>query len=92
VVIQENIARGQRVREYTLEALEDGQWTTIANGSSIGHKRIEIFSKRNPSRIRLVVTRAACEPQISKFAAFYSGRSPQSADSSSKNRRSIIPA
>lgn len=74
VVIQENIVRGERVREYKLEALEDGQWTTIANGSSIGHKRIEIFSKRNASRIRLVATKAICEPQISKFAVFYSGR------------------
>ena len=51
-VIQEKIAAGQRVREYKLEIFADGQWTTIAAGSSIGYKRIERFSKQTASKVR----------------------------------------
>lgn len=73
VVIQESIADGQRVREYRLEALVNGQWATVATGSSIGHKRIEVFNRQNASKIKLVVSKAVCEPRIASFAVFNSG-------------------
>lgn len=44
VVIMEDIAHGERVRGYSLEALIDNNWKTIVdNGIAIGHKKIDKF-------------------------------------------------
>ena len=40
IVIQEQIVKGQRVRAYSIHGRSKGKWTLIAEGQSIGHKRI----------------------------------------------------
>ncbi len=70
VVIQEDIAHGQRVLEYKIEVNENGAWHSVSTGSSIGHKRIEVFPKIQTAGIRLVITQSVCCPRISSFSAF----------------------
>lgn len=40
VMIQEHIALGQRVREFEIEAKVNGDWQSIAKGTTVGYKRI----------------------------------------------------
>lgn len=40
VVIEEHIALGQRVREFAVEVYADGQWRRVADGTTVGYKRI----------------------------------------------------
>ena len=40
VMIQEHIALGQRVRKFEVEALQNGEWQSIASGTTVGYKRI----------------------------------------------------
>ena len=40
VITMEDILQGERVREYVIEGLVDGDWQRIAQGSAIGHKMI----------------------------------------------------
>lgn len=40
VMIQEYIALGQRVREFAIDVMRDGEWHQIASGTTIGYKRI----------------------------------------------------
>lgn len=40
VSLQEYIPLGQRIDHYTVEALQNGQWTTFTTGASIGAKRL----------------------------------------------------
>lgn len=73
VVIQEDIAQGQRVYGYEVNVNENGSWRTLLAGSSIGHKRIESFAKVKATAIRLRITKSACLPKIKSFSAFSTG-------------------
>ena len=42
VIIMEDIAKGERIQNYTLSGqLPGGPWKELARGQSVGHKRIE---------------------------------------------------
>jgi alpha-L-fucosidase len=70
VIIQEDIANGQRVRKYIMEGEFNGKWISIREGSSIGQKRIESFEKVTVDRLRLTVTESVGKPDILHFSAF----------------------
>lgn len=72
VVLQEQIAQGERVREYTVEGLTGGQdnWRELAKGQSIGHKWIHRFAPVEVAKIRLRVTSSTAEPRIRRMACF----------------------
>ncbi len=70
-VFMEEISRGERIRAYVLEGKTGGdEWTLLAEGSSVGHKRIEVFPPREVSAVRLRVTRSVAEPLIRKLAVY----------------------
>ncbi len=70
VITAEDIAEGERVREYVIEGFIDGTWRQLCEGTAIGHKKIDQFSPVEISKLRLRVTRAAAEPQIRRLTAF----------------------
>jgi len=71
VIIMEDIRRGERIRDYALEALQPGgDWQVVAEGSSVGHKRIEGFEPIETPSLRLSVRRSVAEPRIRRFQAF----------------------
>lgn len=57
VVLEEEIASGQKISAFTIEALgEDGNWTEIASETTIGHKRIVPVPAVTALSIRIKVT------------------------------------
>lgn len=70
-IIQENIAQGERIGRYRIEAKVNGKWQTVCNGQSVGHKRIERFSPVTASALRLTVLESLALPNISNFSAFF---------------------
>lgn len=40
LVVQEHIALGQRVREFVVEVRDGGSWQQVAQGTTVGYKRI----------------------------------------------------
>lgn len=70
-IIQEEIAYGQRVRNYTLEGLTASGWRLICSGTSIGTKKIDSFDSTTVSKIRLKINKSIAKPIIKKFAVFY---------------------
>jgi alpha-L-fucosidase len=73
VVIMEDIAQGERVREYVVEGREaGGAWQPLCKGSAIGHKRIERFEPVEVGRLRLRVAKAVARPCIRRLAAYRS--------------------
>ncbi len=72
VVIMENIAEGERVREYIVEAMVDQEWIEICHGFSIGHKRIERFGTIKASQVRLRWVSSIAEPLIQNLAVLKS--------------------
>ena len=71
VVLMERIERGERVREFEVEAFVGDEWRQVCNGYSIGHKYIARFADVNASRLRLTVTKYAGEPQLRDFSAYH---------------------
>ena len=71
LVIMEEITRGERVREYVVEALvSDGRWQKLCDGASIGHKRIQKFASLKAGSIRLRIARSIAEPIIRSLAVY----------------------
>jgi alpha-L-fucosidase len=73
VVLQEAIALGQRVQEWRIEAHVDGRWRGIAEGGSIGRKRIVTVGPVTADRVRLRITKARACPAISTVALYDTG-------------------
>lgn len=70
IVLQEYIKWGQRVKAFRLQAWENGDWKNIAEGTTIGHKRILKIAPVETSRIKLVISDAKACPVLSEVG-FY---------------------
>jgi alpha-L-fucosidase len=70
IVLMEDITQGERVREYVVEGLVKGAWTTLCQGSAIGHKKIDRIKPVSVDKVRLRITESAGTPAIRKFALY----------------------
>lgn len=69
-IIQEDIAKGERIRQYKVEAKVNGKWQVVCAGQSVGHKRIEKFEPVETDSLRLTVTECVSSPEIINFSAY----------------------
>jgi alpha-L-fucosidase len=74
VSIMEDIHFGERVRKYVVEGMVDGTWQTLAEGTAIGHKKIDKFDPIRVASVRLTVTESVGEPVIRQLAVFRTQR------------------
>ncbi|WP_169084387.1 alpha-L-fucosidase [Paenibacillus sp. PL91] len=70
VILMEDIAHGERIRSYVLEAEQQGQWVELVKGSAIGHKKIDRFDAVHTKQLRLRVTSSVETALIRSFAAY----------------------
>lgn len=71
--LQENIAVGQRVEQFSLEYQNaNGNWRTIATGTTIGYKRLLRFDNITAKHLRLSILSSRLNPAISEFGIYYS--------------------
>lgn len=71
VMLQEDITKGQRVEAFRVEAWMNGQWTQIAEGTTVGYKRMVRFPEVKTDRLRIKVLNSRLSANICKVAAFY---------------------
>ena len=64
VVVAEDIAKGQRVEKFDIEANVDGTWTKVTEGTTIGKKRILMFPAVKASEIRIVINSTRGKAEI----------------------------
>lgn len=77
-VIREAIEhRGERVEAHSLEAYTNGEWQPVAEGKTIGHKRILRFPAVTTDRLRLIITQSRLEPAISGISAHFYDEPPK---------------
>ncbi len=74
LMLQENIAHGQRVDSFTVEAQTSEGWKTVCEGTTIGNKRLIRFPAVEASAIRVTITMTRAEAEISRIGAFYAER------------------
>ncbi len=73
ILMQENIALGQRVRRFSVQAWNGTDFATILQQTTIGYKRIVRFQKTRTSKIRIVIEDACGCPVISTLSLYNSG-------------------
>jgi alpha-L-fucosidase len=72
LLIQEYIPLGQRVAAFSLEALDSNQqWHSIANGTTIGYKRILRFEPVTAQKLRINITDALATPLINAAELYF---------------------
>ncbi len=77
-MIREAIAhRGERIESHYLDARIEGSWRRIAEGKTVGHKRILRFSPVETDALRLTITQARLAPSIAHVSAHYYHEPPK---------------
>ena len=74
-ILQEYIPLGQRVEEYSIECMVNGEWEEVFSGKHIGYKRIILSGEANckditfpkTDKIRLKMNDALASPLINNF-------------------------
>ena len=84
-LLQEAIkTHGQRIEKHTLDAWVDNKWQRIAEGTTVGYKRILRFPPVTTHKLRLNILEARTRPSLSKVSAhYYKPRPPRLAVSRS---------
>lgn len=75
MLITEDIAKGEHIRKYSLEAYVANKWKEIASGQSVGHKRIQAFEPVAASKYRLKITEAKGDIHIKTVGLYAPDRS-----------------
>ena len=74
IVLGEDIERGQRVSRFHVEAeTDEGEWTTIAEATTIGYKRILQVDPITTSKIKVVIEASKNPPLLSELGLYSSG-------------------
>ena len=77
-LVEEDIAKGQRVRKFSLEALVDGKWQSLKDElvedgdglTTIGHRRIICFPTLRSTKLRFTLNSYKQEPIIKKIGVY----------------------
>ncbi len=69
-VTMEDILQGERIRAYVIEGRSNGAWTTLSEGTAVGHKKIDRFKPAEVDAVRLRVTQSADSPIVRKLAVY----------------------
>ena len=78
LLLQENITEGQRIEEFVLECRVDTEWIPVAEGTTVGYKRILRFDPVRCSEARIVIKESRDIPQISEIG-FYKASEEETA-------------
>ena len=76
IQLQEDISLGQRISSFEVQiqnfdvAMATGGWWTIAEGTTIGYKRIIPIEPRKARKLRVVVTGSHARPVLSGISLF----------------------
>ena len=71
IMLQEDISKGQRVEGVNVETLTDGQWKNVAQGTTVGYKRMFRFPAVKAEKVRVTLTASRNKANICNVAAYY---------------------
>ncbi|MEI6653678.1 MAG: alpha-L-fucosidase [Verrucomicrobiota bacterium] len=70
LVVEEFLEAGQRISAFALDAWQDGRWTPVAEGRTVGHKRVLPFSDTTTEKVRFRVVAARDLPALRFLGLF----------------------
>ena len=70
ISIQEQISFGQRVETFLVEHWKEDKWVRLAQGTTIGYKRILQTPTVTTEHIRIIITKARSTPHLGEVGLF----------------------
>lgn len=70
-LVGEDILKGQRVEEFKVEGLINGNWKELGKGTTVGYKRLIRFEECRPEKIRLTLEQCRADANIRCVGAYY---------------------
>ncbi|MCE5278444.1 MAG: alpha-L-fucosidase [Planctomycetaceae bacterium] len=70
LLVEEHLADGQRIAAFVLDAWQEGRWTSVVQGRTVGHKRILPFSDITAEKVRLRILESRDAPAL-RFVGLY---------------------
>ena len=71
LLLQEDIAQGQRVESFVAEGMINGEWRELCSGTTIGYKRLLRFDECHPERLRITITQTRSTANIKNVGLYY---------------------
>lgn len=68
--LQENIAIGQRVEQFTAAYFDGTQWKQFTKGTTIGYKRLLTFDAVTAQKVRLNIVSSRLNPTLAAFGLY----------------------
>lgn len=69
-VTMEWLVDGQKVQKYAIQIMDGARWRTVYSGTTIGHKKIDVFSTVSTQHVRLNILSSSATPRIREFQLF----------------------
>ncbi|WP_227793639.1 discoidin domain-containing protein [Paenibacillus guangzhouensis] len=70
VLLQEYVPLGQRISKFTIETWLDGKWSQIAQGATVGYKKIVSFPAVKTTKIRINITESQASPILNRVGVY----------------------
>jgi len=70
LMLMENIAQGQRVEGFVVEAHTEKGWVKVADGTTIGYKRIILLKGINTTAVRIRITGSRLETWLAEIGIY----------------------
>jgi alpha-L-fucosidase len=61
---------GQKIQKYAIQIMDGTRWKTVYSGTTIGHKKIDIFPRVSTQHVRLNILSSSATPRIREFQLF----------------------
>jgi alpha-L-fucosidase len=70
IVLREELALGQRIKEFSVELFQDGKFKEVATGTTIGHKKIQPISTMITNKIRIKINASKAAPILQEIEIY----------------------
>lgn len=68
--LREHLPLGQRIEAFAVDAWLDGAWKEVAQGTSIGNRRLLRIDPVSTTQVRLRITQAGACPALAEFGLY----------------------
>lgn len=75
-VIMEWLSDGQTIQKYDIQVMEGDQNKTVARGTSIGHKKVDLFPRVTTRVVKLRLLSCSGRPAIREFQLYDGSKAP----------------
>jgi hypothetical protein len=70
VSLEEVMALGQRVQEYKVEGQVDSDWKLLAQGTTVGERKVDKFPTTTVWKVRITILKASAYPAIKEIGLY----------------------